>query len=740
MENKEDDETLNFILDVMGPEFMVTEGTWLAAAGNSQPEALSISLKRETCPDGLWPTLVEEAAEYPDVLKLLLDSVDHDFEVTEDILIAAASGGKEAHQSLRLLLKGKMCFHCVTDRVLCVAARNMWCSAQMMEMLLPVHMDPPPLTLGIVHGLSSSRNPNSDTLNTILKKFGSFAVSQEMIECAIPLRHLIQILVDRFLETDEGVLHITDRILQIIAAYCDMKTLVFLGSKIGHETLTSKEMLIAACHSETPDNFEYLLGYASSDYILAISAHPFHNRRPLRLFHKCLQGIIGRPGSLPDAAVKAVVDSDYNQEQWGALFERLEDNIEILERHMVSIVSKRWAVSHLERLVTTDSRLVIMPDAFVVALRSLDASRELFKWFLAGTGDISTHIEALLIAAASNTESIYPMQLIFRTQERPVPITEDVMITIAKNYGQGMRLLAILEDHSSHPVPVTEAVLRAAAGHFHYPHLLQALVKISLTRIPITEELVCRLIRDAKMQVHCILSLLVAHEPVFVVTRAVLCEVVKRSYSDDTIPHHMVTLLRRTPEDILHSLDSDFLLLLAQNGHIDALRFLHDYKDTPVPYELLDMAELLNAIRHTQRSIVPLLHDGVPPDIPDSSGMTPLCHTIREGNYLRVGSLLRTGKVNVNFQVCSNGHTPLTIGIQNARAECIGLLLEAGATSKKDSPGRYSAYAMAKQQKNRYLMHLLEVYQQTDVWEGSECDELQLPPFKPSWPFRPEFA
>ncbi|KAL6908648.1 heterokaryon incompatibility domain-containing protein [Trichoderma evansii] len=97
-----------------------------------------------------------------------------------------------------------------------------------------------------------------------------------------------------------------------------------------------------------------------------------------------------------------------------------------------------------------------------------------------------------LIAAAENIHGIRALEIIFDVLDPEFNITEEVLVSAAKNKDHGDKMMELLLQHPGYQLPITDSVVMTAVENAGCGNgIIKALVKYENSQLPIAEDILC---------------------------------------------------------------------------------------------------------------------------------------------------------------------------------------------------------------------------------------------------------
>lgn len=126
----------------------------------------------------------------------------------------------------------------------------------------------------------------------------------------------------------------------------------------------------------------------------------------------------------------------------------------------------------------------------LLALLQSDRTGDAVALFRFGTTRDHLRIEHL-IAAAENTHGTKALEIVLDFVDHQVEITEEVLVSAAKNKNHGHRMMELLLQHPGYQLSITERVVTTAAENAGCGHgIMEVLAKYENSRLPIAGDMI----------------------------------------------------------------------------------------------------------------------------------------------------------------------------------------------------------------------------------------------------------
>ncbi|CAJ2505556.1 Uu.00g129500.m01.CDS01 [Anthostomella pinea] len=237
------------------------------------------------------------------------------------------------------------------------------------------------------------------------------------------------------------------------------------------------------------------------------------------------------------------------------------------------------------------------------------------------------------------------MALLLDQRGDEVPVTEEVVKAAAGNEENGMEVMALLLDRRGDKVSITEEVVRAAAqNRGKGKEVMALLLDRRGDEVSIIVEVVKAAARNGKNGKEVMELLLNRRGDEVSITE----EVVKAAAGNRGNGKEVMALLLHRSLLTRSFISSAVLRIAAACGQLDILRFLSRQACiVTVQEEDFAIARLYNAAASgTTTTVKELLQTGTPPDTQNIWGMTPLWIAAAHGHEQVVRLLLTTNKVS----------------------------------------------------------------------------------------------
>jgi tetratricopeptide (TPR) repeat protein len=268
-----------------------------------------------------------------------------------------------------------------------------------------------------------------------------------------------------------------------------------------------------------------------------------------------------------------------------------------------------------------------------------------------------------------------PMTLLLDLKKDNVPVTEAVVKAAAGNASSGKEVMALLLDQRGDEVKITEEVVKAAAANHYGRGIMALLLRQRGHEVKITEE------------------------------------VLKEAASNESASYRMVQLLYQT---VSINVTVGVIEAAATSGQEQVLGLFDQWDSIGSDKERwLNISRLYNAARNGDAGTVrQLVADGTPPDKQNIRGATPLWRASKSGRKEVVEVLLATSAVEVNVRSI-NGQTPLFWAAAFGYSEVVRLLLDHGAELNYTDKDGESPLSMARFRRQATVIAMLTRHEPT---------------------------
>ena len=370
-----------------------------------------------------WPLGSKDSPDTR-LLTLLLD-LENSFEVTEEVLKAAAGNELSGRYIVPLLLDKRADVH-VTEGILIAAQGNDRHWKEVIMELIEKRGRELQITERVVEAAVQNYTERIEMMTLLLEQGGEAKITDDGVAAIVKLfnRDMVELLLDK-----RGDVRISEVVIQ--AAMRNVRSgenMLKLMIDRRKDMLVTEEVVTVASWNQDTGKSRLML-------------------------------LLSRGIPFTDAAFVNVVRL-FDHEVVEALLDRQGDDVRISEA-AIKAAARNGAEVMALLLNRRDSDVQITQEVLAVAAANGREGEAVLSLLLNRQGDGEEIIEEVTLAAAKNFRGAGVMRLLLDSRGDRVQVTEDVLKAAAKNWKSGAEMVKLLLDRGREKLLITEEIVQA---------------------------------------------------------------------------------------------------------------------------------------------------------------------------------------------------------------------------------------------------------------------------------------
>jgi ankyrin repeat protein len=592
--------------------------------------------------EGMTPLAEAASSGHVAVLSLLLNRGRKNMRILDCVTEAAARNERNGKEVMALLLDQRGDQITITEEVVKAAAWNRGSGKEIMALLLDRREDQIPITEEVVKVASWNRGSGKEIMALLLSRRGA-----------------------------EGA-------VRYIAKYFDAEIMALLLGRHGGQIPITEEVVKAAAGNKMDGKevMELLLDRwgdqipITEGMVKSIAQH---------FGAKMLALLLNRQGDkipITTEVVEIAAGSwrDGN-EMMALLLDRRGEQISITQEVVTAAAGNEWGGKEVITLLLNrrGDQIPITKEVFKAAAGNWRNGKEVIALLLDRPGD-QVRITEEMVKSIARYFDAGIMALPLNRRGGQIQITEEVVKSIAQHFDA--RIMALLLDQQrdqNHQIPITEEVVKAAAGNeINGKAVMAFLFDRRGDRIPITEKVVKAAARNWRSGKEVMELLFDRRGDQIPITE----EVVKAAVGNERQGKQLITLLDQMTNLCL---SQEVIDTAAASGQEKVLFYFKEQLGVEISSISFSIARFYNAAKTGDEiGIRDLLADNIPADTKNIQGRSPLWQAACGGHQQVVKLLLETPNIDVDARG-ENGCSALFCAVKDGYLGIVKLLLTSGA-------------------------------------------------------------